>query len=95
MIALIVVLYIAFGVLNWGLTLGYFTDRFPYFPNCIVAFMMAASGFFATPAILIVNYVTFKSFHWKVKPYTKEERWEIFQQQGLGLLGRDYFDKHH
>ena len=88
---LIAVLWITCSLFNWGLFIGGFTYRFPQYDHRAPAAVFAVLGPFATPgelvAILIID-----GWHFRMKPLTKEQRWEAFQNRFPGL-DRDYFEK--
>lgn len=87
---IIAVIWILCGCANWGLTLGYFTHRFPYGQHTPFAAAVALCGPLALPAVVIDSSPNYY-FLWK--PKTTEERWQEFQKEGFGDLGREYFER--
>jgi len=88
MIALVIIGWFACGTLSYGMALEYFTSEFPYMKHAGFAIGM----FFAGPCSLIIElFVSNRKL--RFRPYSKEERWEIFRKEHE-ILGRDYFDQY-
>lgn len=80
------VAWIASGAVAWGMTLGYFTKRFPYMANVGVAGFMALAG----PAgVLIALCEPPYSFRWR--PLGTEVRWNIYHEQYPHTASRQSF----
>lgn len=84
-IALVVVAYLATCYLSWGLTLGYFTHRYPYFKNTNTLWLCIGG-----PCALIVA-LCHPPYHWRIRPPDKEERWAA-HQKAWPQLTREYFE---
>lgn len=85
---LVLVLWFGIGFINYGFNLGGFTHRFPDQRNMTPAVMGFILGPMAVPATAVVIGYN----HWLLVPYTKEQRWEYFNQM-YPDLGRDYFER--
>jgi hypothetical protein len=86
---IVIVVWVICGYVNYGMTLGYFTHKFPYVSNVSTAITMTVLGPFGTPVVLISSAPT---YHWLTKPKSAEERWEIFHKE-VPHLDRDYFEE--
>jgi hypothetical protein len=95
MIALIVLGWVVCGVIGWGLTLGDFTTEFPAYKNWGIAAFIALTGPFGVFVSIIMNIIHHGQLNFRLKPLTKEERWDAFVKEGFGILGRDYFEREH
>lgn len=88
---LLAVLWVACGILNYGLFLGDFTYQFPDQSNMEEAVVGAVGGPFMTPAALLVPG---PPYHFLWKPYTTEQRWVAFHER-FPHLDRAYFDRNN
>lgn len=79
------VLWIICGFLNWGMTLGRFTDLYPEFNQVPIAAFMAAAGI---PGI--VPATVFGYGHWCVVPLTRQQSWEAFHKKFPDLSYSDF-----
>ncbi len=82
----VLLIWMLCGFASWGLTLGDFTYEFPYHGNKGISAFMAAVGPFGLAAALIHD-----SHHWRVRPLSKKERWEIFHKS-TPTLSYEYFE---
>ena len=85
----ILVFWLLCGYLNWGLTLGYFSHKYPYMDNVAAAALFAVGGPTATIPLLIL---TSAHWYWQVRPTATEERWKIFHRE-FPNLSRSYFEQ--
>lgn len=85
---LFVLIYALCGFLAWGVTLGALAHRFPYSRHVCVVTILAAAG----PCGLIACLAMLEWRYWRLKPFTKEERWEIFKGN-FDSLNRADFEK--
>lgn len=83
-------IWLLFGFLNYGLLLGGFTDEFPYMDAHGPAIFGAIGGPLGTPAALIFSHGKFR-----LKGFSREERWQIFNKKYEGYLDREYFDSRY
>jgi hypothetical protein len=81
--------WICCGYLNWGLEIGYLTNRFPESDHRGFAALCAITGPFCIPASL-ADW----PLHWRTRPMTIEERWEAFHAQWPSL-SREYFERRY
>jgi len=88
LIAIAVVLWLACGFIARGLTLGYFTKKFPYMRHNDVAGAAVVFG----PFSLICELITTRWKDFRVRHLTVEERWEHFRAEHP-TLSREYFDE--
>jgi hypothetical protein len=84
------ILWVACGYMNYGLTLGHGTHRYPDQSNVGFAVFMGVGGPFAVPAVL----VTCSPYHWRTVPLTTEQRWQEFHKSAPDL-SREYFEQHY
>jgi hypothetical protein len=84
----IAALWLCCSYLNWGLTMGDLTHRFPYMEHETPAAFFALLGPLGTLPVLISAV---PHFRWQLKPFPVEKRWEIFHQQNP-YLTREYFE---
>ena len=84
----VAILWLGCGFVNYGLSLGYFSHKFPWMNNESEAILAGLTGPLGLPADAIV----FFPFHWQLKPYSTEQRWEFFQKE-FPRLDRAYFEQ--
>lgn len=87
-LALIVIGWLVCSFFAWGLTLGYFTEHYPYMNNKLFALVMSLLG----PAGLFAALICGHSLAFRLKPLNKEQRWKIFKQK-YDCLDRAYFEE--
>lgn len=88
---LLVLVWAAFGILNYGLLLGGFTHEFPDQDHMSISVGMGIVGPLATPAAILTIG---PPYHFLLKPYTTEQRWEAFHKSAPEL-DREYFEQHY
>lgn len=88
-VAIVVVGWLVCSFLTYGLLLGTFTHRYPYMRNTKDAIVLSVFGPFGVVVELMLG-----DFKWRLKPPSKEERWQAFSEEH-GILGRAYFERHH
>jgi len=86
MLKYVIIIWIITSVLTWGVTLGYFSHKFPQYNNiniAIVMSIMSICGPFGLIISMIVAVIDDKTFppYFMLKPYTKAERWEFYKQE--------------
>lgn len=86
-IAVLALFWIGCSYVDYGLTLGYFTQHWPQESQTGFAVGMAVFGPAGlVPALMVAPH------HWRTKPLTTEERWQAFHEQWPSL-SRDYFER--
>lgn len=86
-----IVVWVTFSFLDWGMTLGQFTNDFPAQSNTAVAAVMAAGGPLAFPACA-VGALAQSAVNFRVRPLSYEQRWEAFHCK-YPILTRQDFEK--
>ena len=82
----LIVLWVVCGWINWHLTLGDFTARFPEYNHVGISTFMAVAGPLGLPVALILG----QPLTWQGKPYTCQQRWDAFNAR-CPHLGMEYF----
>ena len=77
------------GYVNYGLTLGHYTHKYPDQAHLKYAISWSfIGGLIGLPIVLSDS-----PYHWRTTPLTTEERWAEFNKL-FPALGREYFDTH-
>lgn len=76
-IYLVIVLWLAIGFIDYGLITAYYTYKFPAFKIMPGLIVMALLG---GPFALLSSFLTGQVHGFRLKPYTKEQRWEAHQR---------------
>jgi hypothetical protein len=84
---LIILTWLACGFVNYGLTLGYFTHRYPESDSVGVSVGLGLLGPFALPVCLLNT-----PHHWRLRPLGVEERWKKFHER-YPRLSRSSFEE--
>lgn len=96
-LALIVSMNLVCAVASWGLTLGSFTQNFPYMKHTGICITFFIFGLVLGP-ICLIALITIclmdQRVSFRLKPLSKEERWRIFHKQ-FNTLDREYFEQNH
>lgn len=86
----VILVWIAAGVLSLGIYIHNTKNRFGYFspfPFGIGVLILGFPSLFAT----IITHEGRWGF--SLKPYTREERWEIYRKEYPTLANREHFDR--
>lgn len=92
--AILAIVNLSCAFLSYGMTLGTFTEGFPDMSNIGVSIFFGAFALLVGPlytVVLIGSLAAVGHINFKLKPLSREQRWEIFKKK-YEFLGRDYFD---
>lgn len=85
-----VIFWLLCGFVGYGLTLGYDTHQWPDQDNVGFSVFIGAAGPFGMVASLCLS----RPYHWRLKPFTTEERWKAFHESAPHL-SREYFEQNY
>lgn len=86
----IIAIWLICSYVNWGLTMGYFSHRFPDQDQVAISVFTSIMGPMGTPVVLLIGH----PYHWQIKPYDAETRWEYFHQSAPDI-DREWFERHY
>lgn len=87
-VCLVAAVWIICGYFNYGYALGHMTYDFPMGNSFLGSIAIGLTGPLGVPAILLADGTK----HWRLKPYTTEQRWEAFHSR-FPNLGREIFEE--
>lgn len=91
MLFLIVVGWIVCSFVSYGLILGGFTHRFPYFRQAQNSFISCLFGPVSLLSALIFLWLSPEMrWYWRVRPLTKAERWAAHKNEWPSLTYDDF-----
>lgn len=73
---IVIVLWLVIGFIDYGLMVAYYTYKFPAFKIMPMLIVMA---FLGGPFALLSSFLTGQVHGFRLKPYTKEQRWKAHQ----------------
>jgi len=88
---LIIVLWLSFGFVGYAIELGYFTKRYPYHDHNPIGLLAGCLIF--GPISALAAFIMWGPY-FRVRPLTKEQRWNAFNEM-FPSLGRSYFERDH
>lgn len=95
-LAIVLGLWLALGVISYGIYLHEYKRDFDYFAAFPFALFILSAGPFSLFSILICHK---GSWGFDLKPYTREERWqnfyETYNQSGFIFKTREQFDREY
>ena len=90
MLTIIMTAWVLVGVWAYGQTVGDFTAHYPtQRPPMVLAIIC---GVFGPVGLFVVLLTSDYQFHFRLKPLTKQKRWEAFQRRYSGLSYEDFED---
>ena len=84
------IIYIICGFLSYGLLLGLTVKLYPESKNFIFSIFISLFGPIGLIVTIILNLIISERLYWKIKPLTREQRWEAHHKQWPSLSRKEF-----